>query len=312
MRVSEDGGTPESFTHADASKGERRLADPHFMPDGQSLLYTIVTVDSNEGQIAAERDGVRKLLGQGDASAEPVWSPTGHVFFTRHTGIDSALWALPFSLVSMSSTGKPFRIAAGGGGASVAADGSLVYGLRRPVPQALVRVDRTGRVLGVIAESRAVVSEPKLSPDGRMLLAGMNFGGISVWETDRGVETRITGDDEGGCTAYGCGGTLRKSPTREPARPAGRGSGGRTGAERRDNFLVGGRCRQTSRATASTSCITSSIPRPDVISGSRRWTNPATGPSFCARRPTKPVLEFLLTESSSHINLMPRAGGRST
>jgi Tol biopolymer transport system component len=31
-----------------------------------------------------------------------------------------------------------------------------------------------------------------------MLLAGMNFGGISVWETDRGVETRITEDDEGG------------------------------------------------------------------------------------------------------------------
>ena len=49
MRVSADGGTPEPFTQADAKKGERRLADPHFLPDGRSLLYMIVTFDSNEG-----------------------------------------------------------------------------------------------------------------------------------------------------------------------------------------------------------------------------------------------------------------------
>lgn len=196
MRVSEDGGTPEPFTQADGKKGERRLADPHFLPDGRSLLYTMITFDSNEGEIAVERDGVRALLGLGDASAEAAWSPKGHVVFTRNTGVDSALWALPFSLATMTSTGEPFRIAAGGAGASVSAAGSLVYGLRRPDPQALVRVDRTGRSLGVIAESRAIVSEPKFSPDGRMVVAMLDFRSISVWETERGVETRVTGDDE--------------------------------------------------------------------------------------------------------------------
>ena len=60
----------------------------------------------------------------------------------------------------------------------------------------LIRVDRTGRALGVIGESRAVVSEPKFSPDGRMVSAMLNFRSMSVWETERGVETRVTGDDE--------------------------------------------------------------------------------------------------------------------
>ena len=196
MRVSEDGGTPEPFTQADASKSERRLADPHFLPDGRSLLYTIVTFDSNDGEIAVERDGIRTLLGLGDRSTEPAWSPTGHVIFTRTTGVDSALWALPFSMTTMSSTGQPFRIAAGGAGASVSATGSLAYGLRRPEAQSLARVDRTGRSLGVIAESRSEISEPKLSPDGRLVSAGVNLGSVSVWETERGVETRVTADDE--------------------------------------------------------------------------------------------------------------------
>ena len=96
----------------------------------------------------------------------------------------------------MKSTGEPFRIAAGGASASISAAGSLVYGLRRPDPHALVRVDRTGHTVGVIAESRAVVSEPEFSPDGRMVSAMLNFRSISVWETERGVETRVTGDDE--------------------------------------------------------------------------------------------------------------------
>jgi serine/threonine-protein kinase len=196
MRVSADGGTPEPFTQADAKKGERRLADPHFLPDGRSLLYTIVTFDSNEGEIAVERDGVRALVGLGDTSAEAVWSPSGHVVFTRNTGVDSALWALPFSLPTLKSTGEPFRIAVGGARASISAAGSLVYGLRRPDPHVLIRVDRTGRSLGVIAESRAVVSEPKFSPDGRMVSAMLNFRSVSVWETERGVETRVTGDEE--------------------------------------------------------------------------------------------------------------------
>ena len=93
----------------------------------------IVTFDSNEGGIAVERDGVRALVGLGDTSAEAVWSPSGHVVFTRNTGVDSALWALPFSLATMKSIGEPFRIAAGGASASISPAGSLVFGLRRPI-----------------------------------------------------------------------------------------------------------------------------------------------------------------------------------
>ena len=196
MRVPHDGGTPEVFAKADGTKDERRLFDPHFMPDGRNLLYSVVTVRSNEGELAFDRDGVRTLLGTGNDTVEPVWSPTGHVLFTQDTGVDSALWALPFSLQTMSGAGEPFRIAAGGAAASATTAGTLVYSLRRPQPHALVRVDRSGQALGVIAEGRSGLSEPKSSPDGRMVAATVDFRRISIWDADRGVETRVTGEDE--------------------------------------------------------------------------------------------------------------------
>jgi serine/threonine protein kinase/Tol biopolymer transport system component len=195
LRVSPEGGNPEVFTKADATKGERRLADPHFLPDGRSLLYTVVTVGSNEGEVAIDRGGVRTLLGLGDGAVEPAWSPTGHVVFQRNKGIETSLWALPWSLETMKRTGELFRLAIGGAGASIAGD-TLTYSLQQPSSQALVRVDRAGRPLGVIAESRSIVSEPRIAPDGSLISATVDFRRIAVWDVERGVDTPVTADDE--------------------------------------------------------------------------------------------------------------------
>ena len=53
-------------------KGERRLHDAHFLPDGRSLLYTVVTKGANDGEIAIDREGARTRLGLGNGASLPA------------------------------------------------------------------------------------------------------------------------------------------------------------------------------------------------------------------------------------------------
>jgi hypothetical protein len=194
LRVPEAGGEPEVFARADPAKGERRLTHPHFLPDGRTLLYSVITPDSNEGEVAIDRDGVRTLVGLGNGSVQPAYSPTGHIVFTRGSETQQALWALPFLLERRSPTGEAFRIVANGSEPSVSADGTLVYGQRHPDPQQLVWVDRAGTLLGALGEPvRSILQVPAVSADGRRVAAGVD-GRILVWDTERGVVTPLTGD----------------------------------------------------------------------------------------------------------------------
>jgi Tol biopolymer transport system component len=194
LRVPEAGGEPEVFTRADPARRERRLAQPHFLPDGRTLLYSVVTLDSNEGEVAIDRDGVRTLAGLGDGSLQPAWSPTGHVVFTRGTKTQQALWALPFSLARMAPAGEAFRIAANGSAASASADGTLVYGQRHPDPEQLAWVDRAGRVLGALGEPmRSSLTVPSVSGDGRRVAATAD-GQVVVWDAERGMATPLVGE----------------------------------------------------------------------------------------------------------------------
>jgi Tol biopolymer transport system component len=197
LRVPEGGGEPQPFAQVDRRKGERRLYDPYFLPDGRSLLYTLVTPEANNGTIAVDRDGVRTLLGVGDSTSQPAWSPPGHVVFTRHTGGDAALWALPFSLGTLAPTGEPFRVTTVGAQATVSVDGTLVYARRAPEVQKLVWVDRTGHTTGTMGQAgRSTLWTPALSPDGRRVAAVMDWKSLSVWDTERGIETRVSSDEE--------------------------------------------------------------------------------------------------------------------
>ena len=195
LRVPEAGGEPETFARADPAKRERRLTHPHFLPDGRTLLYTVVTLDSNEGELAIDRDGVRTLAGLGNGSVQPVYSATGHIVFSRGPAMQQALWALPYSLGRQAPTGEAVRIVANGSEPSVAADGTLVYSQRRPDSEQLVWVDRAGTLLGALGEPRPPgMIVPAVSADGRRIAVANEEREIVVWDTERGVATPLTGE----------------------------------------------------------------------------------------------------------------------
>ncbi len=196
LRVSEAGGEAEVFTRADPAKKEHRLHQPHFLPDGRNLLYTVVTVDANGGQIAVDRDGTRTLLGLSNASTESAYAASSHVLFTRGFAGSRALWAVPFSLSTLTTTGEAFLVARDGGGATASEDGTILYGRDRADPEQLVWVDRAGKVLGTIGEPAPFSQVPSISPDGSRVAVSNEAGRIGVWDAQRGIETRLLGESE--------------------------------------------------------------------------------------------------------------------
>jgi hypothetical protein len=154
-----------------------------------------VTYD-DDGETAVDRDGSRTRLGLGGRASGPAWSPTGHVVFTRRSGSEESLWAVPFSLGSLTTTGGAFRVMASGADASVAQDGTLAYARHRPEPLQLAWVDRQGKLEGGIGEPRQrELNYPSVSPDGRRVAAS-DGDTVVVWDAERGVETRVTADAE--------------------------------------------------------------------------------------------------------------------
>jgi len=197
LRIPEGGGEPEVFTQADPSKGERRLQHPHFLPDGNRILYSVVTFEANEGELALDTDGDREQLGFGNGATQPAVSSTGHIVFTRRLGASHNLWATPVSLETFTSTGEEFRVAAGGAAPSVSDDGTLLFSLRQPAPHQLTWVDRAGQNLGTLGEpQQSNLWEPSISPDGSQVEVSVDLHHITVWDVARGLETRVTSESE--------------------------------------------------------------------------------------------------------------------
>ncbi len=93
-----------------------------------------------------------------------VYSRTGHLIYqTRETR--GGLWALPFSLGILRTTGEAIPIAQNAFYPSLASDVTLVYLEQPQLPQRqLVWRDRKGKKLGGIGEPQPAMEFPSLSP----------------------------------------------------------------------------------------------------------------------------------------------------
>ena len=108
------------------------------------------------------------------------------------------IWAVPFSLKDLRTSGEPFPLRERANFPSVASDGTLVYldaGAR--TSDQLVWKSRTGTKLGVVGQRQESIGGPRLSPDGkRVAVYSLENDNQDIWihDTVRGLKTRLTSD----------------------------------------------------------------------------------------------------------------------
>jgi hypothetical protein len=194
FEVSERGGDPREIL-----KPEGDEADFHnlsALPGGKGFLFVVHEGDRFDN-ITHWNGKERKVLLrlEGETVSAPVYSPTGHLLFTRFPR-GRGLWAVAFSLDRLETVGEPFPAAPVGTDASVAGS-TLVYHASLPVILSeLVELDRAGRVVRTIGvPRRGLTPDLSLSPDGQQLAVPVVEGsGTDLWLYDMatGEATRLT------------------------------------------------------------------------------------------------------------------------
>ena len=133
----------------------------------------------------------RETLGPGH---QPFYS-AGHIVYQLAPGTQD-LWALPFSLDTLTATGEPFPFVQTARSPTAAADGTLVYfdgtgrGTDRPT-----WFDRRGTRMGDVGRGQRFTVDLSLSPDGRRVAVSAEENGnqdIWVHDIELGVKTRVT------------------------------------------------------------------------------------------------------------------------
>ena len=200
--VSARGGEPQLLLEQDMAEGSESpfFGYPTYLPTTagtRGLVYAVGSSTIEHRLVVLDLEtGERRDLGPGSV---PKYSPSGHLVY--QTGwTETGLWALPFSLETLTAIGEPFRIVEEGRAPTVARDGTLVYNLGATrSPRQLVWRDRGGNQIGTIGEPQAEMSYPALSPDEkRVAVDGRDGGNRDIWihEVDRPVKTRVTFHEE--------------------------------------------------------------------------------------------------------------------
>ncbi len=193
LEVASRGGSPEKLLDAGKAKQWQTVGYPHLLPaeaDGRFLLFegssssgetqvVLLNLDTMEGQVL--------LPGR-----RPIYSSTGHIIYSPADG-SPRIWALPFSIESLSPTGQPFPIAENARRASISLRGTMAY--LDAGSEQLISRDRGGNELATIGQPQEGISHVALSPDGRMVAVhGFENGNSDIWlhEVDRDIKTRLT------------------------------------------------------------------------------------------------------------------------
>ena len=186
FQISARGGEPSLLMAPDSALGEASLVAPHFLPDGRTLVYNVVKQDGTMEIVLHTGATLRTRLplpGRG-----PVYSSTGHLLYQQGVNI----WAVAFSLSSLTVTGEPFVVSQAGNLPSVSTDGTLVFSMSGS-PQQLVWVDRSGQIEGPIGQPRdGWTSHPALSPDDSQV--AIEGGDIHIYDVTSGAPRRLTFD----------------------------------------------------------------------------------------------------------------------
>jgi eukaryotic-like serine/threonine-protein kinase len=218
FRVSAEGGNPESLTTLDKAKEEYSHRLAHCLPDGKSVLFTIMRDPWDQQPRTALLDlKTLKLHVLMENAADARYVPTGHLVFLRQ----GTLMVVSFDLGRREVTGQPLPAIANvmqalnsknseyntaAGQFSISDSGWLVYaegGILPDSQDSLAWVDHKGRA-EAIASFKAPFFGPHLSPDGQRI-AYMTLGReerIWVYDLNRGTASQLTGEGKASQAAW--------------------------------------------------------------------------------------------------------------
>ena len=182
-------------------EGELSHGQPHVLPGGRSVLFSVATVEGSRIAVASMETGAHYHLFDGSA---PRYVATGHLVY----GHEGTLFAVPFDEDTSKPGGVPVPVLEGVLSVawgnhdvvhySVSDSGSLVYLSGGKLPQfgrgRLVWVDRHGESTPLTDEDDGDFIYPRLSPDGsRFAISKQSVDGRSLWIYDvaRGGSMRL-------------------------------------------------------------------------------------------------------------------------
>jgi eukaryotic-like serine/threonine-protein kinase len=201
FQVSASGGTPQRVTMLDVTQGEFSHRWPEWLPDGETVLFTIgASGNWSDAQIAAQSltSGTRTVLVRGGTS--PHYVRNGLLLFAKNGRILSVAFDARTSTVSGTPVAVLENIRQSADGAaqlSVSASGNAVF-----VPagidatqRRLVSVARNGTSTP-FAAAAGPYSSPRVSPDGKRLLVALDTPTSDLWVYDitSGAVSQLTFD----------------------------------------------------------------------------------------------------------------------
>jgi Tol biopolymer transport system component len=174
------------------------------LPEGRGLIFTVHRTGRLADLIAIYAGGQRRTVLEllGESLRHPFYSSTGHIVYQRET-TSPGIWAVPFSLDRLETTGSPFLVVPGGSAPSGAGDGTLSFVRADDTPIELVRVSRAGVVEPLMSftgtRTSTLSGGPSgtgyqqwggisLSPDGTRLAVSIGFspGQVAIYDLSRG------------------------------------------------------------------------------------------------------------------------------
>jgi serine/threonine-protein kinase len=187
-KISALGGTPESVTKLDRSKGEVTHRWPQILPGNKALLFTVWTGpgwDEKNVEILIFETGERRIIARGGSTGR--YASPGYVIYAQGGG----LMALPFDVSKLQVTGSgplPLNVQVnelGEGAAYAVSDAGVLCYLSgdQQFERRLVWVDRSGNVEALPAPFRGY-ENPTISPDGKFAAVQTNGQSMTVWVYD--------------------------------------------------------------------------------------------------------------------------------
>jgi eukaryotic-like serine/threonine-protein kinase len=194
QQIAAVGGTPEPLTRLGDDENSHRW--PEFLPGGEALLFAALESGANWNnariEVQSVGTGQRRNLVQG--GTHPHYSASGHLIYAK----GGNLMAVPFDLQRLEVSGTAIPVVEGvlqvplTGAAqySLSTTGSLVYvpGGAEASQRRLVWVSRNGVEQPTAAPPRSY-RNPRLSPDGRRVVVGLEQPEPQIWLYDLARET---------------------------------------------------------------------------------------------------------------------------